>query len=83
MKTCCRDVDRVMHAVFGRSEDLLGEAVEHMTADAENDNFGVDFLEDRIQQMLKVFEVRMSAANIAEGEGVTTDISVEGQWRGM
>ena len=77
----CKDMDRAMLAVFGRNIDLLEEVAELVTTNADRENLGVNFLENRIQQMLKVFYVRMSAAS--SSEGVTTDMSVEGEWRGM
>ena len=53
---------------------------DHITENAERENLGVNFLEDRVQRMLNVFYMRLSSANVAEG--VTTDMSLEGQWWG-
>ena len=67
----CGNVDRAMHTVFGRNVDLLVEKAEHITANAERENMGVDILEDRIQQMLKVIHC---------SKEVTTDMRLDEEW---
>ena len=76
----CRNLDRAMHAVFGRDVDLVVDVADHITANAERENLGVDFLEDRVQRMLIMFYMRLSSADVMAG--IPTDRSGEGQWRG-
>ena len=61
-------VDRAMRVVFGRDMDLLGDVAEFVNTNAERENLSLDFLEDRVQTMLRVFYMRLSSAR-EEGGG--------------